>query len=950
VRTDSGVQSTTLRTRPRLGALSARLAAGTPAARAEATFCLLRGAIALAGAATLLVTAGEQSGAHTAMTVAVWLHVALGLASLAAVVPLSRIRTELATTRAAWVATALDVALYAAYTIGFHGHPGVGTTYGIFVLLIGPVRWDWRGALVTGVPVAVVASLWPQQDVTGTTYGVGQTLLLCVLFVAPTAAIATLTRRAGGRLRQAQEQFRAAFEHASIGMALLDGDLALLQVNRALGQLLGSTETELSGTTLDLHVVPEDQQLLRRALGELSFARPATRLEVRLVRPDGLPRWGLVAASWLAGSAGVPPRVVLQIENVTDRKEAEARLSHLATHDGLTGLPNRAMLRSRMESALERGDRLGVLFLDLDRFKVVNDGLGHAAGDALLVAAADRLSQVVRPGDFVARIGGDEFVMLCYDAGPEDDLVRIGVRVLASLRPPVHLQSGSDVVIGASIGAAMAHAGDTADTLLRDADTAMYAAKAAGGARVQMFTRSLHDAALRTHELETDLRRAVRDDGLRLVYQPVVDLSTGRVSGLEALVRWYHPQRGSIRPSEFVPVAEQSDLIVELGTWVLRRALRDAADWPRGTGAPTTVSVNVSPRQLTMPGFPQLVEELLHEAGLPGSRLCLELTETALVGDVAPVVSALRALRDLDVRLAIDDFGTGHASLSYLTQFPVDTVKVDQSFVAGVATDAGSAAIVGGVVAMAHAFGLRVVAEGAETAEQLAQLRRLGCESAQGYVLASPMAADAAAGILGAAAGIEPMVPAPRTGASPERRGGLDEARRYRLLLDCARDVSACLDLDSVLERSFLALRKVVDFDGGSIQLVEGDVVRLAATDPPAPPEALNASVPLGKGVGGTIAATGEPRYLPDITIVASVQSNASRNAVSGGVRSYYGVPLLAEGRVIGVLQVDSTRVDAFDEQDRLLVLSFASVVASAVQTARLFAMELSMMTDERPG
>jgi diguanylate cyclase (GGDEF)-like protein/PAS domain S-box-containing protein len=934
--------------RPRLVGLSARLAAGTPAARTEATIGLLRAAIALAGAATLAVTAGEQTTRGTTLTVAIWLHVVVGLVSLAAVVPLSRLRSELATTRAAWIATSLDVTIYAAYTIAFASHPGTGTTYGVFVLLIGPVRWGWRGALVTGVPVGIVASVWPQEDATGASYGVAQTWLLIVLFTAPTAAIVSLTRRAGGRLRQAQEQFRAAFEHASIGMALLDENLELLQVNRALAQLLGSSEDELIGTALDLHAVPEDQQLLRRALGELSFARAATRLEVRLVRPDGLPRWGLVAASWLAGSTGVPPRVVLQIENVTDRKEAEVRLSHLATHDGLTGLPNRAMLRSRMEGALVRGDRLGVLFLDLDRFKVVNDGLGHASGDALLVAAADRLSQVVRPGDFVARIGGDEFVMLCYDAGAEDDLVRIGVRVLSALRPPVRLQTGSDVVIGASIGAAMAHAGDTADTLLRDADTAMYAAKAAGGARVQMFTRSLHDTALRTHELETDLRRAVREDGLRLVYQPVVDLSTGRVSGFEALVRWYHPQRGSIRPSEFIPVAEQSDLIVELGTWVLRRAMLDAAGWPRGTGTPTTVSVNVSPRQLTMPGFPELVEGLLMETGLPGNRLCLELTETALVGDVAPVVAALRALRDLDVRLAIDDFGTGHASLSYLTQFPVDTVKVDQSFVAGVATDAGSAAIVGGVVAMAHAFGLKVVAEGAETPEQLSQLRRLGCESAQGYVLASPMAADAAAGILGAAAGIE-LIPAPR-GSSGEARGGLDEARRYRLLLDCARDVSACLDLDSVLERAFLALRKVVDFDGGSIQLVEGDLVRLAATDPPAPPEALQATVPVGKGISGTIAATGEPRYLPDITIVASVQSNASRNVTSGGVRSYYGVPLLAEGRVIGVLQVDSTRVDAFDEQDRLLVLSFASVVASAVQTARLFAMELSMMTDERPG
>ena len=934
---------------PRLGALSAHLAAGTPAARTEATIGLLRSAVAFAGAATLIVTAAGHNGQRTALTVAIWVHVALALVSLAAVVPLTRLSTDAAAARAARVSTALDVLVYASYTAAFASHPGAGTTYGIFVLLIGPVRWGWRGALITGVPVALVASIWPQQDITGATYGVVLTWLLCALLAAPAAAIMTLSRRAGGRLRQAQEQFRTAFEHASIGMALLDEDRALLQVNRSLCLLLGESEEDLLGTTLDVHVVPEDAELLRRALHELSAPRPATRLEVRLARSDGLPRWGLVAASWLAGSVGVPPRVVVQVENVTDRKESEARLSHLATHDGLTGLPNRAMLRSRMEGALERGDRIGVLFLDLDRFKVVNDGLGHAAGDALLVASADRLAQVVRPGDFVARIGGDEFVMICYDASTEDDLVRIGVRVLAALRPPVHLEVGSDVVITASIGAAMAHSGDTADTLLRDADTAMYAGKAAGGARVQMFTPSLHRAALHTHELETDLRRAVRENGLRLVYQPIVDLSTGRVSGLEALVRWYHPVRGSIRPSEFVPVAEQSDLIVELGTWVLRRAMADAAGWPRGTGPPTTVSVNVSPRQLTMAGFPDLVQSLLMETGLPSNRLCLELTETALVGDVAPVVTALRALRDLDIRLAIDDFGTGHASLSYLTQFPVDTVKVDQSFVAGVATDAGSAAIVGGVVAMAHAFGLKVVAEGAETPDQLAALRRLGCESAQGYVLASPMAADAAAGILGAAAGVEMLVPAPRVGTG-EPRAGLDEARRYRLLLDCARDVSACLDLDSVLERSFLALRKVVDFDGGSIQLVEGNVVRLAATDPPATAEALQATVPLGKGIAGTIAATGDPRYLPDITIVAAVQSGAARNATSGGVRSYYGVPLLAEGRVIGVLQVDSTRVDAFDEQDRVLVLSFASVVASAVQTARLFAMELSMMTEDRPG
>ena len=928
--------------------LSARIVAAPAGARTEVTIALLRAVVAVAGAATLSVSAGPRSEAGD-LSLPISLHVLVAALSLLAAGGLTRLRSDATALIAARVSTVVDVVLFAAYAAAFASRPGAGTTYGVFVLLLGPVRWGWPGVLATGVPVGLTAVLWPQHDAAGHVYDPAQVWLLVALLTVPTAAITTLTRRTAARLRQAQEQFRTAFEHASIGMALLDEQLRVLQANRSLAQLVGTAEEALVGQGLDAYVAEDDRVRLRRTVAELSGARHAARLEVQLTRADGTTRWGLVAVSWLAGSAGVPARVVLQVENITERKEAEARMSHLATHDGLTGLPNRSLLRTRLEDALERAERIGLLFLDLDRFKIVNDGLGHAAGDELLRAVADRLSQVLRPGDVVARIGGDEFVMLCHDIASEDDLVQVGVRVLAAMRPPVRLSTGGDVTVAASLGAAVAHVGDTADTLLRDADTAMYSAKAAGGARVQLFTAVLHSQAVRTHALELDLRRAVAGGELRLVYQPVVDLSTGRVSSLEALARWYHPKHGTIRPAEFVAIAEQSDLIIELGTWVLRRAMTDAVSWPVGSGPAAGIAVNVSPRQLMAPGFADLVRDLLAETGLPGNRLCLEVTETALIGEIAPVVAALRALRELNVSLAIDDFGTGHASLSYLTQFPVDTVKVDQSFVAGVATDAGSAAIVGGVVAMAHAYGLKVVAEGAETAEQLAALRRLGCECAQGYVLASPMAADAIAGVLGAVTSVESLVPAPRDGRRVERRAGLDEARRYRLLLDCARDVSACLDLESVLERSFASLRKVVAFTGGSIQLVDGDVVRLAATDPPAPPEAMQAAIPLGKGIAGTIALTGEPRYLPDITIVAAVSSKPAQKAVSGGVRSYYGVPLVAEGRVIGVLQVDSTEVDAFDEQDRLLVLSFSSVVASAVQTARLFAMELSALQGDQP-
>jgi len=812
------------------------------------------------------------------------------------------------------------------------------------------LRTAMTAAAAALLAAALFATLLPQQEMATTSASTLRWWAFAALCSVCAAAMSLLSRRSTARLHQAQHQFRIAFEHASIGMALLDGRGRVLQANRSLEQLLGCGDESLAGLRLNAYVGPEHVARLDAALHALSVEHFAVRLEVQLRHPESAPRWGLVAASWLAGATGVPARVVLQIENVTERREAEARMSHLATHDGLTGLANRSLLRSRLDGALARTERVGVLFLDLDRFKVVNDGLGHAAGDALLVAVAERLAAVQRPGDLVARIGGDEFVMLCHDVGHEGDLLAVAARVLAAVNRPVTVGTDNDVVVSASIGAAVAVGRqESSDTLLRDADTAMYGAKTAGGGRVQMFVPALHARALHARELEVDLGRVVRDGGLRLVYQPVVDLSTGRVASLEALVRWSHPKWGTVPPSEFVPLAEKSDLVIELGTWVLRRALIDAATWPAVGGATAGVAVNVSPRQLTEPGFPQLVGSLLEQYGVAGDRLCIEVTETALIGDVGHVVAALRALRELGVRLAIDDFGTGHASLSYLTQFPVDTVKIDQSFVAGVATDAGSAAIVGGVVAMAHAYGLRVVAEGAETSEQLSQLRRLGCEYAQGYVLASPMAGDAVVGVLSASASVEALVPQPRDGEQPGGRAGLDEARRYRLLLECARDVSACLDLDSVLERSFTALRKVIAFTGGSIQLVDGDVVRLAATDPPAPPEALLASVPLGKGIGGTIAATGEPRYLPDITIVSAVPTAKDQKATSSGVRSYYGVPLIAEGRVIGLLQIDSVKIDAFDQQDRLLVLSFASVVASAVQTARLFSLELSSLQGDRP-
>lgn len=738
-----GARRSALPTPPRLGALTTLLAAGTAAARAEAIFCLLRSAVALAGAATLVVTTAEPQAARTPLIVAAWLHVALGVASLAAVVPLTRLTTDSATRRAACVATALDVAIYAAYTIAFASHAGAGTTYGIFVLLIGPVRWGWRGALVTGLPVGIVASLWPQQDVTGDTIGIAQTWLLIVLFAALIAAIATLTRRAGARLRQAQEQFRAAFEHASIGMALLDEDLALLQVNRSLAQLLGSAESELFGTRLDLHVVPDDQQLLRAALAELSAARPATRLEVRLVRPDGLPRWGLVAASWLAGSPGVPPRVVLQIENITDRKEAETRLSHLATHDGLTRLPNRALLRSRMESALDRNDRLGVLFLDLDRFKLINDSIGHAAGDEMLVEIGRRIADVLGENGVVARFGGDEFAILVDPLAGAAESEALAARILQALGKPLVI-GGRELFPSASIGIALWQPRyRLGEELLRDADAAMYRAKAEGRDRCALFDEGMRAHAIRLLDLEADLRRAILANAFVPHFQPIVRLADGVIVGHEALLRWSHDLHGPLPPGEFVGVGEDSGLIEQIDWLLYERVVAWLRSNPDGY-----VSINVSPRHFHCDDFAERLLRMIDHAGADPRRLRIEITEVALLDDAPRALRMLNALRGRGVLALLDDFGTGFSALSYLHRFPIQALKIDRSFVAGLdgETRAESLALVRAILALAGTLGIDTIGEGIETPLQRDTLAELGCLFGQGYLLGKPGAQAASPG------------------------------------------------------------------------------------------------------------------------------------------------------------------------------------------------------------
>ncbi len=429
------------------------------------------------------------------------------------------------------------------------------------------------------------------------------------------------------------------------------------------------------------------------------------------------------------------------------RKEFEERLAYQAFHDALTGLPNRAWFAAHLAETLKRARRtssgLAVLFLDLDRFKVINDSLGHERGDELLVTVAERLRDCVGHGAAVARLGGDEFTVLLAGASAGDARQLAG-QILAALRTPLAL-AGREIVVSASIGIALDDGmGGTAE-LLRDADTAMYRVKQSGRAGVALFDAGMNAVAMARLERETDLRRAIAAGELVLAYQPKVELRTGRLVGLEALMRWHHPREGLIQPSEFIALAEETGLILPLGRWALGEACRQARAWLERwpDRPPLVLSVNLSARQFQQPQLAEMIVDVLRETGLPASCLQLEITESAVMDDVDAAVATLRGLRARGLLLALDDFGTGYSSLNYLKRFPLDVLKIDKSFVAGLGRDVEDTAIVGAVIALAHILGMQVTAEGVETATQASRLRELGCELGQGYLFARPLAPEA---------------------------------------------------------------------------------------------------------------------------------------------------------------------------------------------------------------
>ncbi|MFL6114336.1 MAG: putative bifunctional diguanylate cyclase/phosphodiesterase, partial [Catenulispora sp.] len=450
---------------------------------------------------------------------------------------------------------------------------------------------------------------------------------------------------------------------------------------------------------------------------------------------------------------GAVVSVLAVSHDLTDRKRIEDALADQAVHDPLTRLANRALLADRTEQALSRirdhGGQLAVLFLDLDRFKVVNDSLGHAAGDALLIATAARLrSAARRSSDLVARFGGDEFVILCEHVHGRKDVAAVARRVYRALSAPFE-HDGQPIHISASIGIAMtSDPATTAEALLRDADAAMFRVKARshGTGNYLFFDTSVRDEAVSRLWLEGELRRAIAEEEFRLFYEPVYDLRDRRLTGMEALIRWQHPGQGLLPPSAFVEVAEDCNLIVPIGRWVLREACRQMSAWNRRRAAgqpPLTMAVNLSPRQLDHGGLVKEIADALGSSGLRPDRLCLEVTETA-VHEVPQIAQAvLSRVSDLGVRIALDDFGTGYSSLSHLRRIPVDVLKIDRVFVNGLEDDSGDSAIVAAVVTMAHALDMATIGEGIESTAQYEHLQALGCDQGQGHLFAEPVPAAA---------------------------------------------------------------------------------------------------------------------------------------------------------------------------------------------------------------
>ena len=534
-------------------------------------------------------------------------------------------------------------------------------------------------------------------------------------------------------LREAHERFRSAFESAPIGMAITDLEGKIIEANSAMGAIVGRSSEDLAGIAVIDLTHPEDRPTTESELNRLvSSDAPGYQMEKRYIHSEGHDVWVSVSASCVRDEQGEPLYIIGQVEDIHERRALRERLAYAAIHDPLTGLPNRELFMDRLEVALRRSERgrndLTVIFLDMDRFKLINDSLGHDVGDQVLRAVADRLSGAMRASDTLARFGGDEFTVLCEDVHEEQDVLDVADRLVAAMRQPLMLQE-CEIFVSLSVGIALSHPGDTPGIILRNADIAMYRAKERGPSRIEIYREDDERNAVSRLRTSSDLHHAIERDELELHYQPFVDLDSETLLGMEALVRWRHPTRGLLLPQDFVPLAEDSGTIVLLGDWVLNEACRQVAEWhelQRCSGIDNgrmNISVNVSAVQLADPGFPRQVAAAIDSSGIDPDRLWLEITESTLMRDPDQVVVVLERFREMGIHIEIDDFGTGYSSLSYLQRFPVESLKIDRSFISALDETAESAAIVRAIIGLGDSLGMPVIAEGVERRGQVRMLR-----------------------------------------------------------------------------------------------------------------------------------------------------------------------------------------------------------------------------------
>ena len=742
---------------------SARSGTGPPRAGRLARLLALSRSPGVNVAQTVL-TAGAfvlLRRAHLLARTPVWVYLVLLAVGMTLAAITSRRWGADCTDRQLHARTAVSVALTTAVIYATGWGPTLAIGY-MFLVTDGLRQNGSRAARPTMIwslvgigagQVAIASHLAPTLVKAPAVHGLAVLAALGLGFAIQTVGATTAEKeRAQAEVRRSEERFRSLVQNASDVVAVVSADGKLTYISPAVHRMVGYRPEEfLSGSNF-VHPddVPNARVIFRNVL---DHPRTVFGGELRVRHADGTWRWQEVNLTNLLDDPSVEG-IVANFHDVTDRKRFEEELQHAAFHDRLTQLANRAGFTERLSQALARAQRhrltTAVLFLDLDRLKIINDTLGHNVGDQVLAEVAARLRACVREEDTIARFGGDEFTILLEDIRAADAAATAD-RIVKSLRRPIGA-GGRELTVSASLGVVVSgEGGALAEELLRNADLAMYLAKEKGRSRWELFDAEMGSGILERYRIEADLHRAVGDGSLVVYFQPEVCLATTEIVGFEAVVRWQHPERGLLLPGEFITVAEESDLIVEVDHYVLGQACAYLRTWQEelGDDLPLSMSVNVSPRSLSPEAVAGLAQ-IVAQSGVDPRRLQFEITERAAVDQSPSARSALTALRELGVRLAIDDFGTGYSSLAFLERCPVDVVKLDRGFVADLTTSATAVAIVRAIIALVHELGLRITAEGTETGQQVELLRAFGCDTAQGHYFAAPLSPDGARALLNA--------------------------------------------------------------------------------------------------------------------------------------------------------------------------------------------------------